>query len=173
MISEGFCLVDKAKIYEYCLVNKTKRHKYCLTDKTICLYNAVKERVLRMNRDILKQIIVDQKEMYLYNPVISRNYDLEDNVNYCFVGVRRTGKSYMMYQKIHKLMNDGIPLPQIIYVNFEDEHLLEIGIEFSGSKGKTYLFLDEIQNVGGCCQTKRRLTKLSISFIFSWKYIHS
>ncbi|MGO5054386.1 hypothetical protein ACTQ36_01250 [Holdemanella porci] len=68
-------------------MNKTKRHKYCLTDKTICLYNAVKERVLRMNRDILKQIIVDQKEMYLYNPIISRNYDLEDNVNYCFVGV--------------------------------------------------------------------------------------
>ena len=38
-------------------------------------------------KDILKQIIVDQKEMYLYNPIISRNYDLEDNVNYCFVGV--------------------------------------------------------------------------------------
>ena len=31
-----------------------------------------------MNRDILKQIIVDQKEMYLYNPIISRNYDLEE-----------------------------------------------------------------------------------------------
>lgn len=59
MISEGFCLVDKTKIYEY-----------CLTDKTICLYNAVKERVLRMNRDILKQIIVDQKEMYRKRQVI-------------------------------------------------------------------------------------------------------
>ena len=63
----------------------------------------------------------------------------------------------MMYQKIHKLMNDGIPLLQIIYVNFEDERLLEIDIEFSGLKGKPYLFLDEVQNVGGCCQTKRRL----------------
>lgn len=73
----------------------------------------------------------------------------------------------MIYQKIHKLMNDGIPLLQIIYVNFEDECLLEIGIEFSGSKGKTYLFLDEIQNVGGCCQMKRRLTKLSIPFTAS------
>ena len=61
--SEGFCLVYKTKIYGYCLMNKTKRRKYCLTDKTICLYNAVKERVLRMNRDILKQIIVDQKEI--------------------------------------------------------------------------------------------------------------
>lgn len=111
-----------------------------------------------MNRDILKQIIIDQKEMYLDNPMISRNYDLEENVNYCFVGIRRTGKSYMMYQQIHNLMNDGISSSQIVYVNFEDERLLEIGvddlntileigIEFSGSKGKPYLFLDEIQNV--------------------------
>lgn len=44
-------------------MNKTKRHKYCLTDKTICIYNEEKERDLRMNRDILKQIIVDQKEI--------------------------------------------------------------------------------------------------------------
>lgn len=50
-----------------------------------------------MNRDILKQIIIDQKEMYLDNPLIFRDYDLEENVNYCFVGIRRTGKSYMMY----------------------------------------------------------------------------
>lgn len=111
-----------------------------------------------MNRDVLKQIIIDQKEMYLGNPLISRDYDLEENVNYCFVGIRRTGKSYMMYQQIHDLMNDGISSSQIVYVNFEDERLLEIsaddlntilelGIEFSGSKGKPYLFLDEIQNV--------------------------
>lgn len=46
----------------------------------------------------------------------------------------------MMYQKIHKLMNDGIPLLQIIYVNFEDERLLEIGIEFSGLKGNHTCF---------------------------------
>lgn len=124
-----------------------------------------------MNRDILKQIIIDQKEMYLDNPIISRNYDLEDNVNYCFVGIRRTGKSYMMYQQIHKLMNDGIPLSQIIYVNFEDERLLEIGvddlntlleigIEFSGSNGKPYLFLDEIQNVDGWEKFVRRVADM-------------
>ena len=124
-----------------------------------------------MNRDILKQIIIDQKEMYLDNPIISRNYNLEDNVNYCFVGIRRTGKSYMMYQLIHKLMDDGIPLSQIIYVNFEDERLLEIGvddlntlleigIEFSGSNGKPYLFLDEIQNVDGWEKFVRRVADM-------------
>lgn len=124
-----------------------------------------------MNRDILKQIIIDQKEMYLDNPLISRDYDLEENVNYCFVGIRRTGKSYMMYQQIHNLMNDGISSLQIVYVNFEDERLLEIGvddlntileigIEFSGSKGKPYLFLDEIQNVDGWEKFVRRVADM-------------
>ena len=124
-----------------------------------------------MNRDVLKQIIIDQKEMYLNNLLISRDYDLEENVNYCFVGIRRTGKSYMMYQQIHNLMNDGISSSQIIYVNFEDERLLEIGvddlntileigIEFSGSKGKPYLFLDEIQNVDGWEKFVRRVADM-------------
>ena len=124
-----------------------------------------------MNRDVLKQIIIDQKEMYLDNPLISRDYDLEENVNYCFVGIRRTGKSYMMYQQIHNLMNDGISSSKIVYVNFEDERLLEIGvddlntileigIEFSGSKGKPYLFLDEIQNVDGWEKFVRRVADM-------------
>lgn len=124
-----------------------------------------------MNRDVLKQIIIDQKEMYLNNLLISRDYDLEENVNYCFVGIRRTGKSYMMYQQIHNLMNDGISSSQIVYVNFEDERLLEIGvddlntileigIEFSGSKGKPYLFLDEIQNVDGWEKFVRRVADM-------------
>lgn len=109
--------------------------------------------------------------MYLDNLLISRNYDLEENVNYCFVGIRRTGKSYMMYQQIHNLMNDGIPSSQIVYVNFEDERLLEIGvedlntileigIEFSGSNGKPYLFLDEIQNVDGWEKFVRRVVDM-------------
>ena len=103
--------------------------------------------------------------------MISRDYDLEENVNYCFVGIRRTGKSYMMYQQIHDLMNDGISSSQIVYVNFEDERLLEIsvddlntilelGIEFSGSKGKPYLFLDEIQNVDGWEKFVRRVADM-------------
>ena len=57
-----------------------------------------------MNRENMKQILIDQKEMQLNNSVIYRNYELEDNVNYCFVGIRRTGKSYMMYQQIKNLL---------------------------------------------------------------------
>lgn len=113
-----------------------------------------------MNRDTLKQIMVDQKDIYLNNPLITRQYPLEENINYCFVGIRRTGKSYMMYQQIQTLLKKNIPLSQIVYVNFEDERLLEmtsedlntileIGLELAGTGIKPYLFLDEIPNIDG------------------------
>lgn len=124
-----------------------------------------------MNRDTLKQIMIDQKEIYLDNPLITRQYPLEDNVNYCFVGIRRTGKSYMMYQQIKQLEADGVPMSQIVYVNFEDERLLEmtaddlntileIGLEISGTDVKPYLFLDEIQNINGWEKFVRRIADM-------------
>ncbi len=124
-----------------------------------------------MNRDILKQIMIDQKEMYLNNPIVHRDYNLEDNVNYCFVGIRRTGKSYMMYQQIKNLMDKGVSINHIVYVNFEDERLLElnsdelniileIGLEIAGSDIKPYLFFDEIQNIYGWEKFVRRLADM-------------
>ena len=124
-----------------------------------------------MNRDSLKQIMIDQKEIYLNNPLIPRHYYLEENVNYCFVGIRRTGKSYMMYQQIKQLEANGIPLSQIVYVNFEDERLLEmtaadlnlileIGLEISKTDVKPYLFLDEIQNITGWEKFVRRIADM-------------
>lgn len=124
-----------------------------------------------MNRDILKQIMIDQKETYLNNTIITRQYLLEENVNYCFVGIRRTGKSYLMYQQIKQLESKGVPLSQIVYVNFEDERLLEtkvtdlntileIGLEMSGSTNKPYLFLDEIQNINGWEKFVRRIADM-------------
>lgn len=124
-----------------------------------------------MNRDNLKQIMIDQKELYLNNPFIPRHYALEDNVNYCFVGIRRTGKSYMMYQQIRQLESKGISLSQIVYVNFEDERLLEmtaedlntileIGLEISGTDKRPYLFLDEIQNIARWEKFVRRIADM-------------
>ncbi|MBR1702183.1 MAG: ATP-binding protein [Lachnospiraceae bacterium] len=123
-----------------------------------------------MNRDYMKQVIIDQKEIYLNNPVIRRDFDLEENINYCFIGIRRTGKSYMMYQQVKNLEEAGIPLCEILYVNFEDERLLEvtaedlnvileIGLEMAGGN-KPYVFLDEVQNVEGWAKFVRRLADM-------------
>ena len=124
-----------------------------------------------MNRDTLKQIMVDQKDIYLNHPLIIRHYPIEANINYCFVGIRRTGKSYMMYQQIRQLLEKGIPLSQIVYVNFEDERLLEmtsedlntileIGLELSGTENRPFLFLDEIQNIHGWEKFVRRIADM-------------
>jgi len=124
-----------------------------------------------MNRDNIKLIILDQREMYRDRRIIKRNYILEDHVNYCFTGIRRTGKSYMMYQQILQLMEGGVVENRILYVNFEDERfleitaddlnmILEIGIENAGKAGKPYIFLDEIQNVEGWDKFVRRLADM-------------
>ncbi len=129
-----------------------------------------------MNKDFIKQVLIDQRETYLSNPVNEREIDLEENVNYCFVGIRRTGKSYMLYQQIKNLQEAGVMLNEILYVNFEDERLLEatsedlntileIGLETAGANRKPYIFLDEIQNIQGWEKFVRRLadTKYRIS----------
>lgn len=124
-----------------------------------------------MNRDVLKQIITDQKDMYIKTPLVTRHYTIDDNINYCFVGIRRTGKSYMMYQQIQHLIAQHIPLSQIVYVNFEDERLLEmtsadlnsileIAHEVAGTGVKPYLFLDEIQNIDGWEKFVRRIADM-------------
>ena len=124
-----------------------------------------------MNRDTLKQITIDQKESYLNNPLIPRKYFLEENVNYCFVGIRRTGKSYMMYQKIQSLIERGFPSPQIVYVNFEGRaspgnNLRRSEYNF-GNRNRTFrhsqsalLVFDEIQNIDGWEKFVRRMADM-------------
>ena len=76
-----------------------------------------------------------------------------------------------MYQQIKQLEADGVPMSQIVYVNFEDERLLEmtsddlntileIGLEISGTDVKPYLFLDEIQNINGWEKFVRRIADM-------------
>ena len=124
-----------------------------------------------MNREYLKQVIIDQKETYLNNPIIRRDFELEENINYCFVGIRRTGKSYMLYQQIQNLLTSGKKLNDILYVNFEDERLLEvtsedlniileIGLELAGEGKKPFIFLDEIQRVDSWENFVRRLADM-------------
>ena len=77
----------------------------------------------------------------------------------------------MMYQQIKQLIADGVPLSQIVYVNFDDERLLkmtandfntipEIGLEIAGTDKKPYLFLNEIQNVPGWEKFVRRMADI-------------
>ena len=85
-------------------------------------------------------------------------------------GMRRTGKTFVTYERMKRLVADGIPLKRIVHVNFEDERLSKLTVddlhligevhaelcpEFSD--GKVWYFLDELQCVDGWESYARRL----------------
>lgn len=119
-----------------------------------------------MDKNVIKQIILAQQEFVGNVKLIGRDIPLEDNANYVLVGIRRAGKSYMLYQKIQRLIALGHSMEEILFINFEDERITDIKKEELHLLIEAYremfshqpiVFLDEIQNVEGWEHFARRL----------------
>ena len=76
-------------------------------------------------------------------------------------GVRRSGKSYLLYQLINSLLHQTRP-ENIVYVNFDDPAYMPIRsdprgldglysdyLKLKNPEGRTYLFFDEVQSIPG------------------------
>ena len=109
-----------------------------------------------MDKQLLKQILRDNQQEVVRYKIELRKFDFETFPCCVLVGVRRSGKSYMLYQRIQQLLHEGKQWDEILYLNFEDErlenftaddfnHLLECHQEMYGKR--PMLFLDEIQNI--------------------------
>ena len=119
-----------------------------------------------MDKQILKQILRDNQqevERYVVEP---RELNLDDFPCHVLVGVRRSGKSYMLYHYIQKLLASGRKWDEMLYLNFEDERLENFGTEdfnlllecHQEMYGKRpMLFLDEIQNIDYWHKFARRM----------------
>lgn len=119
-----------------------------------------------MNHEILKSVLEDQKDIIRSQNLYEREYQFENNANYVLIGLRRAGKSALMYKKVLQLIQSGVKWEQIIYLNFEDERLssfntndfndiIEVQHELSDKTG--YYFFDEIQNIDNWDKFCRRL----------------
>jgi len=85
------------------------------------------------------------------------------------IGARRSGKTYLLYQLVDRLLKQGVPLERIFFLNFEDERLdleardLDLLLQayqelYPGLKlAACYFLFDEIQNVVGWERFVRRL----------------
>lgn len=109
-----------------------------------------------MNHDILKKVIFDQHQVIKDAVIVDRDIELEKAANYVLVGLRRAGKTTLLYKRVKDLIQDGVSWNQIIYINFDDERLLGFNVhDFEDvllvaeemSDKKHYFFFDEIQNV--------------------------
>jgi hypothetical protein len=88
---------------------------------------------------------------------------------FAIIGMRRTGKTYFLYQKMQERLDSGTPWSSILYLNCEDDRLqalqgggLAEAIEAfyalypENHRRRVFLFLDEIQNVRGWPEVLRR-----------------
>jgi uncharacterized protein len=119
-----------------------------------------------MNHTLLKTVIYDQHEGIRNFRIVPRDCEFEENGNYVLVGLRRAGKSTMLYKIVLDLVASGVEWSQIIYINFEDERLSEftvadfndiLSVQSEMSDKKGYFFLDEVQNIDGWEKFARRM----------------
>jgi len=84
------------------------------------------------------------------------------------IGPRRAGKTFFLYQIIQRLIQQGVRMEDILYLNFEDERILPITgsemqvildayFELYPEKTSPFIFLDEIQNVPDWDRFVRRM----------------
>ncbi len=114
-----------------------------------------------MNKGIIKEAIKEFQEGELPE-LLQREVDipLSSQKIIAIVGPRRSGKTYLLFSLIKKLVSQKISPEQIIYLNFDDPRLLPCdanSIELilqayrelypEHLKKHNYIFLDEIQNV--------------------------
>lgn len=120
-----------------------------------------------MEKRVIKSLIIEKQHEIPEMELMPRKLELEDTCNYVFVGLRRAGKSYLMFQHIQSLLAEGKALIEdILYINFEDERIASIQSEdlnlileayHEMYSNKPFIYLDEIQNVRGWEKFARRL----------------
>lgn len=129
-----------------------------------------------MDKLVLKQILRDNQEEVERYVVFPRDVRLYKFPCYVLVGVRRAGKSYMLYHRIQQLLAEGHGWDEILYLNFEDERLenftsedfnrlLECHQEMYGKR--PMLFLDEIQNIEGWHKFARRMADSNYTILIT------
>ncbi|MEE3448887.1 MAG: ATP-binding protein [Bacteroidales bacterium] len=119
-----------------------------------------------MNKDLAKIIIAENQKLILGVKFYPRDYQFDEHLNYVLVGLRRAGKSYLLYQHIHTLLQQGHDITEMLYFNFEDDRLDSLTTEDLNLiktayeemfDCKPFVFLDEVQNVDGWERFARRL----------------
>ncbi len=119
-----------------------------------------------MDKLLLEKIMLDNQKEVEEHEVAPRNISFDGFDRYVLVGIRRAGKSYLLYQQMQKLLSEGHDWSEMLYLNFEDERLedfttqdfnLILEAHFEIYNKRPMLFLDEIQNISGWEKFARRL----------------
>lgn len=119
-----------------------------------------------IQKEVIREILLENRKEIELQHIVPRDIQMEEFANYVLIGVRRAGKSFMLYQQIQQYLKQGISWNSMLYLNFEDERLmgmtaqelnLILEVHSMMSDKRPILFLDEIQNIDGWEKFARRL----------------
>lgn len=119
-----------------------------------------------MTKDLVKLLIAEYQAYVTQVELVPRDVELMDGQNYVFVGLRHAGKSYLMFQQIAHLLEQGHSKEEILYFNFEDDRIDSLDVKDLDLIKTCYeemfdhrpvFFLDEIQLVERWEKFARRL----------------
>jgi len=127
---------------------------------------------MRDMKAIIGEVMREFYEFGIPEDVRARDVDYLEKRNSATVvmGMRRTGKTYVTYQRMRALVDAGVPLERIVHVNFDDDRLKGVRLEHlrligdihaemypDAAKERCWYFLDELQDVKGWELYARRL----------------
>ncbi len=119
-----------------------------------------------MDKETAKLLITEYQQKAVEVSFQERSCKIENNLNYVFVGLRRVGKSYLMFRQIRHLLDAGHSKEEILYFNFEDDRIASLDTDDLDRikicyeemfDCKPIFFLDEVQIVDRWEKFARRL----------------
>ena len=70
---------------------------------------------MSINKDKVKEVILENQRFVQSVHLVRRSIKIQPNFNYIFVGIRRAGKSFYLFQCIHDLLAEGHKIEEILY----------------------------------------------------------
>ena len=130
-------------------------------------------------KELLKELIVSSRKQF-HKPLVARDILLPVNTGKIITvsGVRRSGKSALLHLTIRRLLEEGIPPEQILFLNFDDERLTleqrDLDLILQAYRElhpyipmeEVYIFFDEIQELSGWEPFLRRVYDNDTRHIF-------
>lgn len=117
-------------------------------------------------------VLISEFQEHPLPDLVPRAIEMPDSPNLAatLIGMRRSGKTYAMFDVMRRLEASGVPRGRMLYLNLEDERLGEPSLEtlqdaleqffrrFPESRtARSHLFFDEIQAVPGWERFARRV----------------
>ncbi|MBS3991555.1 MAG: ATP-binding protein [Erysipelothrix sp.] len=121
---------------------------------------------MAIDKQIIMRIIVDRIRNIKKLSIKTRETKAIDHLSVIYTGIRRSGKSFLLYQVMNELVKKGHEWDEFLYINFEDERLIGFDINdfdllieahHTLFQKEPIFFLDEIQNISGWEKFARRM----------------